>query len=145
MNSGIQEGPYLFAVDDDEATLKFLEKISEDLGFTFEGFTRLTDLRARLGWGTPDVLVIDGLLPDGNGADFLREFPRGGTFKRPKILFHSAFFRKYHDCEELKRLGADRIVSKPCRAGTMEEALVELLGSHVWSPEEFEASIAQAA
>ncbi len=123
----IPEGPYVFALDDDEATLALFEKIATDLGACYEGFSRMKDLRARLRWGTPHVLVLDWLLPDGKGTDILADLPGNSSFAKPLTLFHSAFCTRYHDFQELRRLGVDRILPKPARAEQIEMALSELL------------------
>ncbi|MEW6777986.1 MAG: response regulator [Bdellovibrionota bacterium] len=123
----IPEGPYVFALDDDEATLALFEKIATDLGACYEGFSRMKDLRARLRWGTPHVLVLDWLLPDGKGTDILADASIHSSPAKPLTLFHSAFCTRYHDFQELRRIGVDRVLPKPARAEQIERALSELL------------------
>lgn len=78
--------------------------------------------------GTPDAAVVDGLLPDGSGIDFIADLRAAGH--RLPVVFVSAFFR---DLASYKRLTQDlsvaRVMYKPVVPERLVELLVELAGA----------------
>src|SRR5688572_24078914 len=65
--------PVLFVVDDDLLTLELLQEVAHESGWQTVGFTRLAPLRAALDKRRPTFLIVDDDLPDGRGADLVRD------------------------------------------------------------------------
>jgi two-component system response regulator AtoC len=59
-------------VDDDSNSLSAMAELVENEGFTTVTAGNLTDARARLAEGAPDVVLTDLRLPDGSGLDLLQ-------------------------------------------------------------------------
>ena len=65
--------PVALIVDDEPNSLSALGELVENEGFTTIMAGTLADARARLAQTSPDVVLIDLMLPDGSGLDLLPE------------------------------------------------------------------------
>jgi DNA-binding response OmpR family regulator len=63
-------------VDDDLLTLELLREVAQECGWQTVGFTRIAPLRAALDKWRPTFLIVDDDLPDGRGADLVRDLRR---------------------------------------------------------------------
>ena len=131
MQGNMDHKPLIFAVEDDSNTRLLLEKAITWLGFSFEGFGRIADLKERMSERTPDVLVVDGLLPDGSGVELAREITQSGAFGRPKLVFFSAIFRDLRTRRYLEGLGVEAIVDKPSSILALREKIAGLLNIRI--------------
>lgn len=75
----------------------------------------------------PDLVVMDVLLPDGNGLDLVRELRQRGIPDPPKVIIASASVLPA-EREAALAAGADRFLPKPYRPADLVAAVVELLG-----------------
>lgn len=74
----------------------------------------------------PSVLVVDGLLPDMDGATWLSRLP--AEHRRIPVVFVSAFFRTFKDYERITRsLGAQLVLRKPIAAEVLADQVLGLL------------------
>ncbi|MCB0219525.1 MAG: response regulator, partial [Chrysiogenetes bacterium] len=104
--------PSILAIDDDPSILSLIGSIAASLGCDYRGAPSIEDGERELEIAVPDLLIVDGLLPDGTGIELLaRVLPPHE--KPPKSLFLSAFFKGFRTFEELYRLGVDKVIHKP--------------------------------
>jgi len=99
----------ILLVDDEPAITESLAFAFGRAGFETEAASTLARATAALSNGTFDFIILDLMLPDGNGLDWLREFR--GQSNLPVIILSS------HD-ESVDQIvglevGADDYVSKP--------------------------------
>jgi len=118
------ERPLLFVADGDRRWRESVGIQARELGYEVESFGRIKDLAARVQSVLPHILVMDGLLPDGNGIDFLEAFLPRIDGERPHIIFASAVFRKFEHYSRLRILGVERILGKPCAPDTLKAELL---------------------
>lgn len=114
----------IWLVEDDEFIRDGVSRLLEQEGYAVTGCACVQEARARLGSGTPDLLVLDMVLPDGSGLELCREIRRrGGTVP---ILFLTC---RDEDEDILRGLdsGADDYVTKPFRAQILLSRIRALL------------------
>lgn len=79
--------PYKILMIEDDAVIRRLNRaILTDCGYEVLEAANLAAGRECLSKETPDLLILDGVLPDGSGFDFCRELRRSSTIP---ILFYS--------------------------------------------------------
>ena len=111
--------PVLFVVDDDLPTLELLSEVARESGWHTVGFTRLAPLRAALDQRRPTLLIIDDDLPDGSGADLVRDLRRDPRLEDlPLVVCTAAPPRRR---AEITRWAP--VLSKPFDLGEVEEFL----------------------
>lgn len=84
-------------------------------GFAVAGESTLEGIRARLKHGQPSLLLLDLMLPDGNGLDFCRELRRNPATAGIPVIMLTA---RDEDTDVVVGLevGADDYVTKPFSA-----------------------------
>ncbi|HZC32347.1 MAG TPA: response regulator [Candidatus Bathyarchaeia archaeon] len=75
---------------------------------------------------TPDILVMDVRLPDGNGLDLVRNLARSDKPGRARVIIASASVLPA-EREAALAAGADRFLPKPYRPADLVDAVVDLL------------------
>lgn len=111
--------PVLFVVDDDLPTLDLLSEVARESGWQTVGFTRLAPLRAALDQRRPNLLIIDDDLPDGSGADLVRDLRRDPRLDDlPLVVCTAAPPRRHAEIT-----GWAPVLSKPFDLGEVEEFL----------------------
>ena len=95
------------------------ERGYEVVGTAYEGDRAVELLHAQ----TPDVLILDLLLPRRDGVSILKELP---AENRPKILLLSAFATDYI-AAVTATYGVDYLLLKPCPRQTVLERMEEIL------------------
>jgi two-component system KDP operon response regulator KdpE len=88
--------------------------------------TDLETARRVIAAETPDVLVMDVRLPDGNGLDLVRDVRRSGLHERARVIIASASVLPAERDAALAA-GADRFLPKPYRPADLVDAVVDLL------------------
>jgi len=88
--------------------------------------TDLESARLAIAAATPDVLVMDVRLPDGNGLDLVRDLREGGMRERSRVIIASASVLPA-EREAALAAGAERFLSKPYRPADLVDAVVDLL------------------
>jgi CheY-like chemotaxis protein len=98
-------------VDDDADFLAFMRAGLRQFGHEAIVARSAADARSKLA-AHPEVvlIVMDGLLPDGNGMDLIEELRRWGYLGR--FVFVSAFFRDQRAKERLAASGVVDVLSK---------------------------------
>jgi DNA-binding response OmpR family regulator len=102
-------------VEDNEALNEGNRRALQAAGYDVAAARTLKEARECLSRGEPDVILLDILLPDGNGMDFCREI-------RPSTIAHIIFLtsRKEHEDQLLgMSLGGDAYITKPFKLDVM--------------------------
>jgi CheY-like chemotaxis protein len=113
------DGPVLFAVDDDVATLELLCEVAQDAGWAAFGFTRLAEVSDALDQRRPTVLILDDDLPDGRGGDLARQLRNDPRMRHVTLLVCTAA----HPMRQAEIGAWAPVVSKPFDLGEIESIL----------------------
>lgn len=82
---------------------------------------------------TPDLLVVDGLLPETDGATWISLLP--AAVRKKPIVFISSFWRSLRDHQRLtERLGVALVVHKPVSPAVLAEQIESLFGTAETEP-----------
>ncbi|MGB9369917.1 MAG: response regulator [Xanthobacteraceae bacterium] len=102
-------------VDDEPAILRFLKPVLEANNYDVVSADTVAEATKRIATDTPDIVVLDLGLPDGDGKDVIRQV-RG--WSDVPIIVLSARDREAEKIEALD-LGADDFVNKPFGVGEL--------------------------
>ena len=73
LNSQLQNRKTILLVEDNEKIMSGNKWMFERQGYEAIAALTLADARARIEECKPDAIVLDIMLPDGNGLDFIQE------------------------------------------------------------------------
>ena len=102
-------GARVLVVDDDVAILRSVQRGLEGAGFEVTGLPAAREILATIAAWRPDVLLLDLVLPDGDGADICKAVRKASTLP---IIVLSAVSDDDRKVEALNN-GADDYVVKP--------------------------------
>ena len=116
--------PRAFVIEDDVHTLRLLTELVASSGLGPLPFTRISSARRALDKRLPAVMVVDDELPDGRGAELVRELRADPRARHVKVLFCTAAEPARR--REIAQLGP--VIGKPFRLRDIERALAEVAG-----------------
>lgn len=105
----------VLVVDDEAAILRFLKPALEANGYEMNSAGGMAEATKRIAAESPDIVLLDLGLPDGDGKDVLR---RAREWSDVPIIVLSARDRETEKIEALD-LGADDYVNKPFNVGEL--------------------------
>jgi DNA-binding response OmpR family regulator len=119
---GQVQRPRAFVIEDDVQTQRLLVDLLASKGLEPVAFTRLSLARRALAERPPVVMVVDDDLPDGRGAELVRELRDDPRMRSVRVLFCTAAEPARR--REMSRLAP--VIAKPFRLHEMERALSEV-------------------
>lgn len=105
----------VLVVDDEAAILRFLKPALEANSYEMTSAGTMAEAIKRIAAETPDIVLLDLGLPDGDGKDVIR---RAREWSDVPIIVLSAREREAEKIESLD-LGADDYVNKPFNVGEL--------------------------
>jgi two-component system response regulator PilR (NtrC family) len=100
----------ILVVDDEQSLVEFLSVLCTGEGYEVESALSVREARERLAARTPDLVLCDMMMPDGNGLDLLREIRSQES--GPAVILMTAYTSTKSAIEAMK-LGAYDYVPKP--------------------------------
>jgi two-component system response regulator PilR (NtrC family) len=100
----------ILIVDDEASLAEFLSLLFVGEGYEVVTAGSVKEARERLAEGSPDLVLCDMLMPDGNGLDLLKEIKASDP--RLAVIVMTAYTSTKSAIDAMK-LGADDYVSKP--------------------------------
>ncbi|MDR2656512.1 MAG: response regulator transcription factor [Oscillospiraceae bacterium] len=119
----MNESGTVLLVEDNLKLLSLNRRILEEAGHRTLAARNLTEARAYLKTAAPDVVVLDIMLPDGNGVDFLAEIREACD---APVLFLTAKTEKEDKLTGLRAGGSDYI-TKPYDIDELRERVSAFL------------------
>ena len=101
--------PHALIVDDDVETLEGLQELVAREGFTVAPASSLKAAREQMALQRPDVVLLDLVLPDGDGMDLFQDVESRATTEVVMITGHASIETSI----EALRLGAADYLTKP--------------------------------
>lgn len=121
------EKPRFLVVDDDENVLRLIEVILNRAGVvTIKAMNAAQAAQVLKAKPLPDLMVLDLMLPDVSGIEFLRQVRSKELFNDLPILILSALADPDQIREALAQ-GADRYLTKPYLANNLMPVTQEML------------------
>lgn len=121
------EKPRFLVVDDDENVLRLIEVILSRAGvLTIKAMNAAQAAQVLKSKPLPDLMVLDLMLPDVSGIEFLRQVRSKDLFDDLPILILSALADPDQIREALS-MGADRYLTKPYLANNLMPVAQEML------------------
>lgn len=105
-------GTRILLLEDDPALFQLVTEEFETQGYEVQGCQTLAQAREALRHSTPDLVVTDLRLPDGNGMDLVSELLTANEEQRPGIIVVTAFGSVRQAVAALQA-GADDFLTKP--------------------------------
>ena len=105
----------VLVVDDEAAILRFLKPALEANGYEMASAGSVAEATKRIAAASPDIVLLDLGLPDGDGKDVIR---RAREWSDVPIIVLSARERETEKIEAFD-LGADDYVNKPFNVGEL--------------------------
>ncbi len=102
----------VLVVDDDAKIVAICVEVLANLGFQVTGAGSVAEARRRMREARPDVLLLDVVLPDGDGFSFLEELKAERASSHLSVIFISARTETSSKVRALK-LGGDDYLTKP--------------------------------
>ena len=127
------EGPLLLAVEDEPRNAALLQAILGRAGYRLYVATGVTEARAFLDDETPDLVLLDRHLPDGDGLDLIPEIRGSERLGNVPILLVSASVLP-RDVKVAMDAGADGFLAKPVRVKPLVDEVRRLLDAGAVAP-----------
>jgi DNA-binding response OmpR family regulator len=121
--NGHEQRPRAFVIEDDIQTQRLLAELIALRGLEPVAFTRISSARRALNERPPQVMVVDDDLPDGKGAELVRELREDPRLRGVRVLFCTAAEPARR--REIARLAP--VLSKPFGLREVERALAEVV------------------
>ncbi|MBW4681355.1 MAG: response regulator [Microcoleus vaginatus WJT46-NPBG5] len=118
--------PLVLAVDDDEDNLLLMSQIIELFNCAFLGAENAATGMALATTHLPDMILLDMLLPDADGIEFVSQLKANQPTKNIPIIAVTALARE-EDRQRFLAAGCTDYLSKPF----MLDALEEMLCRHI--------------
>lgn len=100
----------IYVVEDNDDIRELVQYLLESEGFNVTGFANVTDFNINMALKLPDIMVLDVMLPDGNGMDVCNKLKVEPHTKDIPVLLMSANTNvSYISKESL----ADDFIAKP--------------------------------
>jgi DNA-binding response OmpR family regulator len=120
----------LLVVDDELEIRKLLRRVLEEHGYAVveadRGRTALQSLKVE----TPDLVILDAMLPEIHGFDIARRIRGSTRFAHVPIIMVSAVYRGWRIAEDVKsNYGVDAYIEKPFRVADVLAAVEDALKS----------------
>jgi DNA-binding response OmpR family regulator len=128
-------GKLILVVDDEEEIRKLVKRLLTQKGHrVLEADRGLLALRL-VKDHTPDLIVLDAMLPELHGFDIARRIKGSAKYGRIPIVMISAVYRGWRIAEDLKQnYGVDEYFEKPFKIAELLEAVQRLLTRDDKSP-----------
>jgi DNA-binding response OmpR family regulator len=125
------EGKLILIVDDEEDIRKLLKRLLMDKGHrVLEADRGLLALRL-VKEHTPDLIVLDAMLPELHGFDIARRIKGSEKYGQIPIVMISAVYRGWRIAEDLKtNYGIEEYIEKPFRIADVVNVVTKLLTRH---------------
>jgi two-component system response regulator AtoC len=109
-------------VEDDPNSLSALAELVDREGFVTATATGVTQARAHLLGATPDVVLVDLMLPDGSGLDLLKDVEAASNTQVVLITGHASV----DSAVEALRMGASDYLTKPLDVARLKTVLANI-------------------
>jgi len=116
----------IMIVDDDPDALAMMEKILSAEGFELIKVSNATEVGLKAAQMTPDLILLDFLMPELNGFDVCRVLRQSELTKNTPIMAVTCL-TKEQDIERIFECGADEYLAKPFKVDQLLEKVNELL------------------
>ena len=123
-------GPMLLAVEDEPRNAALLQAILGRAGYRLAIAGDLAQAREMLGRLTPDLVLLDRHLPDGDGLDLVGTIREDDRLRRVPILLVSASVLP-RDQQAALDAGCDGFLGKPVRVKPLVDEVRRLLDQGV--------------
>lgn len=120
------EGPLLLAVEDEPRNSALLKAILGRAGYRLEVAGDLAEARTLLASMTPNLVLLDRHLPDGDGLDLIDTIRDDDRLRRVPILLVSASVLP-RDQRAALDAGCDGFLAKPVRVKPLMDEVRRLL------------------
>ncbi len=127
------EAPLLLAVEDEPRNAALLQAILGRAGYRLHVATGVTEARDFLDEETPDLVLLDRHLPDGDGLDLIPEIRGSDRLGGVPILLVSASVLP-RDVQLAMDAGADGFLAKPVRVKPLVDEVRRLLDAGAVAP-----------
>lgn len=114
--------PTALIVDDDEQLQQLLSLGAEDAGFKTHIVDNIASAREWLGSNVPDLMLLDVMMPGGNGLDLLRWVKQQPKLSRIPIIVSSAL-KDDETRQDAIELDAVDFLRKPFTMAALKEKL----------------------
>lgn len=118
-------GGTVYIIDDDENLRKLLEKLVEKMGYTPQSVDSARDALDQLKEFVPDLILLDLMMNDLNGVEFIKRYKRLNVIEAP-IIVVSAINRK-EVIQKLLKMGIRDYVLKPINMQNFAEKVKKIL------------------
>ena len=121
-----EHGRLILAVEDEPRNAALLEAILTRAGYRLHVAEELRHARTWLADGSPDLVLLDRHLPDGDGLDLIAEIKGSPRLGNVPILLVSASVLP-QDVDAAMAAGCDGFVPKPVRVKPLVDEVRRLL------------------
>lgn len=97
----------IFIVEDDDGIRDLIEFLLVSQQYAVKTFPTARSFRSSISGETPDLFLLDIMLPDGNGLDLCKELKKSENTREVPVVLMSA----HADISRME--GADDFIAKP--------------------------------
>lgn len=135
--------PRVLAVDDEEAILDIIDKALSHKGIEVVRATRGREALEQLRTTSPDLVLLDAMLPEIHGFEICSQIKRSQQFRHIPVIMISAVYTGWNIIQDVKSMyQADDYVTKPFRVMELLHKVEDILAKSTGkppSPEQAEA------
>jgi CheY-like chemotaxis protein len=122
------ENALVLVVDDDESMLEVLTSALQSLGCSVHALENTYLAKNWLSTHRPDLILVDIMMPDGNGLDFCRWIQSNPALKNPPIIVISGLAEE-EMVQDALELGAAHFFRKPMSMDAIKKKITQILAS----------------
>jgi DNA-binding response OmpR family regulator len=124
----VEEIHTVLAVDDDELILRLMEQILQGRGYRVLTARTGREALAKVRENMPDLVVLDGMLPEVHGFEICRQLKTSERFRHIPVIMVSAVHTGWRFAADVKeKYGADDYIEKPFESADLLRRVESLL------------------
>jgi DNA-binding response OmpR family regulator len=118
----------IVVADDSDAILSLIVASLQREGYEPATATNGADALARIRELRPELVILDAVMPKGDGYEVCRELRDDPDLERPYVIMLTAGARE-SDRERAEAAGVDEFITKPFSPSQLRERVRAILGS----------------